>query len=272
MSRSLLVTAVLSMLLITGSLLSSKSASAQCSFAPGTPIQLVGTPHLFIVDDQGVLHWGGDTRSLAGRVINWADQCAVNLSQLTAAPRGDPWLSSGLPKIGDPIYLSKWEDTEAAPTLLHIQSIADVELFGINTANYGNFILERGPWEQRFGFSVASLRLGPLASAASFAWPEADRASYGRLLENVENAETAAFFEATSLGTNPAAVLPGIADCERLGLDLFESGRNAGIAFQRIQACLGALGFDGVAPAPQPLAAPPSVPTAPFNLRAAVLG
>ena len=51
--------------------------------------------------------------------------------------RGDPWLSSGLPKIGEPIYLSKWEDSDPAPTLLHIQSIADVELFvdGIRVNN-----------------------------------------------------------------------------------------------------------------------------------------
>ncbi|MBM2812719.1 MAG: hypothetical protein HW416_3478, partial [Chloroflexi bacterium] len=209
-----------------------------------------------------VLHWGGDTRSLAGRVINWSGQCAVNLSQLTAAPRGDPWLSSGLPKIGDPIYLSKWEDTEAAPTLLHIQSIADVELFGIHTANYGNFILERGPWEQRFGFRVATLRLGPLASAASFAWSEADQAAYGRLLANIENAESAALFQATSLGTDPVTVLPGIADCEKLGLDSFESGRNAGVAFQRIQDCLSRLGFGGTGLTPQP-----SGPPVPLSVR-----
>src|SRR5437763_1480460 len=123
------------------------TTTAQCTYAPGSPVQLVGTPHLFIVDDQGLLHWGGDTRALAGHDIAWGNQCTVTLSELTAAARGDPWLSAGLPKIGEPIYLAKCEDTDATPRLLHIQSIADVELFGINTANYGRVVMDRAPWQ-----------------------------------------------------------------------------------------------------------------------------
>src|SRR5205814_9421440 len=165
MIPSILSIAILLTLLIPSSLLSMTTTSAQCSYGPGTPVSLAGTPHLFIVDDQGVLHWGGDTRALAGHVINWGNECAVTLGELLAAPRGDPWLTAGLPKIGEPIYLAKWEDTEPAPRLLHIQSIADVELFGINTANYGNFILERATWEQRFGFRVGSLEVGQIGRA-----------------------------------------------------------------------------------------------------------
>lgn len=136
------------------------------SIAPyGTVLALQGTPHLWIADEQGVVHWGGDTRALAGRHINWADRREVTLDQLRSFRRGDPWLSAGLLKIGDPIYLVKWETGEVRPTLLHIQSIGDVELFGIDSSNYGTFILDRSTWEQRFGINVDSLTKGTLPSA-----------------------------------------------------------------------------------------------------------
>jgi hypothetical protein len=35
------------------------AALAQCNYTFGAVIQLVGTPHLFITDDHGILHWGG---------------------------------------------------------------------------------------------------------------------------------------------------------------------------------------------------------------------
>jgi hypothetical protein len=79
--------------------------------------------------------------------------------------RADPWLSAGLIKIGDPIYFVKWESGEARPTLLHIQSIRDVELFGIDATNYGTFVLDQGAWEQRFSLPAASLTRGILAPA-----------------------------------------------------------------------------------------------------------
>ena len=42
---------------------------------------------------------------------------------------GDPILSLGLVKIGDPIYLPKWETADPAPTLLQVQSLADIAVF-----------------------------------------------------------------------------------------------------------------------------------------------
>jgi hypothetical protein len=120
-------------------------------------LQLRGTSHLWFVDEFGVLHWGGDTRAIAGREINWNSTRELSLSELLARPIGDPWLSAGLVKIGDPIYLVKWEANQATPILLHIQSIADVQIFGINSTNYGSFVYDAAEWEQRFGFSLASL-------------------------------------------------------------------------------------------------------------------
>lgn len=132
--------------------------------ADGAVVQLHGTPHLWIAGG-GSLHWAGDTRGLAGRPVNWADRREVDLDTLRRYPLGRPWLSAGLVKIGDPIYLVKWESGEAAPTLLHIQSIGDVELFGINATNYGDLVLDQGAWEGRFRLAIAGLGRGALAPA-----------------------------------------------------------------------------------------------------------
>ena len=137
----------------------------QQSAPPGAVFALAGTVHLWIADDTGELHWGGDTRALVGRNVNWADRREVTLSQLQSFRRGDPWLSAGLLKQGDPIYLVKWETNQERPTLLHIQSIADVELFGINASNYGRFVLDEVAWQQRYGIPVSSLTKGTLQPA-----------------------------------------------------------------------------------------------------------
>ena len=130
---------------------------AHAALLPGTSVALQGTPHLWIAGEDGLLHWAGDTRALAGRTVNWAGRLTVTLEQLRAQPRGDPWLSAGQLKDGDPIYLVKWETDWPQPKLLHIQSIQDVELFGITAANYGRFVLDRLTWEQRYGFRVDGL-------------------------------------------------------------------------------------------------------------------
>ena len=137
----------------------------QLAANPGSVLRLAGTPHLWIADELGTLHLGGDTRALAGRSINWSDMRDVPYDTLRAYRRGDPWLSAGLLKIGDPIYLVKWETNQERPTLLHIQSIADVEIFGIDATNYGRFVLDQSTWEARFGIPVASLARGELQPA-----------------------------------------------------------------------------------------------------------
>ena len=140
---------------------------AQGVFAHGAVVALQGTPHLWIADEQGGLHWAGDTRALAGRHVRWDNRIEVTLAQLQGLHRGDPWLSAGLLKAGDPIYLVKWETEWPQPRLLHIQSIADVELFGINGSNYGNFVLDLATWEQRFDLSAAGLQRSTLPAATA---------------------------------------------------------------------------------------------------------
>ena len=151
----------------------SLTAAAPKSLAPGAVIGLAGTPHLWIADSAGVLHWGGDTRALAGKHVNWSDRRDVSLDELQALPIGNPWLSAGLLKDGDPIYLVKWETEWAQPQLLHIQSIKDVELFGIDGSNYGNFVLDKATWEARYHLDADSLERSALAAAVVVATPTA---------------------------------------------------------------------------------------------------
>jgi hypothetical protein len=137
--------------------------------SPGSIVALEGTLHLWIADDEGVLHWGGDTRGLAGKRVEWGTLRFVSLAQLRSYRIGDPWLSSGLVKIGDPIYLSKWETYQRTPVFQHVQSLADVALFGINAGNYGRFVLEQAAWEQQFGVSAATIQRIPLEPAVKSA-------------------------------------------------------------------------------------------------------
>jgi hypothetical protein len=248
------------------------ASASTCTLTVGAVVQLSGTPHLFIVDERRILHWGGDTRALSGRSIDWNNRCSVALDALRQMQRGDPWLSSGLPKIGDPIYLSKWEDSEQAPTLLHIQSIADVELFGINERNYGNFVLDRPMWESRYGFTVSSLQLGPLASAHSFAWSSTDQSSYLQLLTNMRSVLSTALYRASQAGTDGVLLIPAIADCERAGLNEFDRNRNASNALNTTQECLSRLSLGG-GPGPVPGGPVPGqgIPFPPANVRVLAL-
>jgi hypothetical protein len=140
------------------------------TYPDGAVLSLEGTPHLWLAVG-GALRWMGDTRALASRTVRWDRSCVMSASQLQGVRKGDPFLSAGLVKIGDPIYLAKWETTDTAPTLLHIQSIADVEVFGINAQNYGKFVLDGPAWEQRFGFTAGRLRQGELSSAIAAGSP-----------------------------------------------------------------------------------------------------
>ena len=168
-------------------------ASAQSAVARGGVVALKGTPHMWVADDEGVLHWAGDTRALSGRFVDWGNRREVDVAELGQLRRGSPWLSSGLLKVGDPIYLVKWETSAGAPTLFHIQSIKDVELFGINGDNYGALVTDPGAWDAKFGIASAGLPRGVLDSATGpAAAPTATPLS-----------APAAFSEALRLNRNP---------------------------------------------------------------------
>ena len=156
--------------LVLAAVLLVSSAPALAGPAPqpavpnGSVVALLGTDHIWVADEQGVLHWGGDTRALSERFVNWSDRRPVNEDQLKGYRIGDPWLSAGLLKLGAPIYLVKWETGQERPTLLRIQKIEDVQIVGINGANYGAFVLDQGAWEQRYGLGTGNLTRGELPS------------------------------------------------------------------------------------------------------------
>lgn len=153
------------LLALVAALLPHTAAAHPAALSAGAVVALKGTPHIWVADSSSVLHWGGDTRAIAGKTINWGDRTEVTAEQLRAFQIGDPWLSAGLVKIGDPIYFAKWEASDPVPTLLHIQSIADVELFGINGSNYGAMVLDQAAWEQKYAFRAGALTKGVLAAA-----------------------------------------------------------------------------------------------------------
>ncbi len=163
---------VVAAILAGASFMPALASQSDARLAEGTVVQLQGTPHLWLADAQGVLHWGGDTRALGGRTIDWNLRVEVSLEELKVLEIGSPWLSAGLLKEGNPIYLVKWESGWPRPKLLHIPSIADVELFGIDGSNYGDLVWERAAWESRYGFSVEALERSTLESAANPASPD----------------------------------------------------------------------------------------------------
>ena len=53
--------------------------------APGSVVQLAGTPHLWVADTIGGLHWGGDTRALRPQHVDWSYHVVLG------RPRGPVW-------------------------------------------------------------------------------------------------------------------------------------------------------------------------------------
>ena len=150
--------------------ISVQTASAGATPQDGLVVALAGTPHLWVAEG-GSLHWAGDTRALANRTVSWSSRVEVSLGELRQTAIGDPWLSTGLVKEGDRISLAKWETNASAPTLLHVQSIADVEIFGISSTNYGRMVIEGTDWERQTGFQLGSVLRGSLESAVPAVTP-----------------------------------------------------------------------------------------------------
>lgn len=142
-------------------------------FAQGAVVALKGTPHQWVADERGTLHWAADTRVLAGRTVNTANRTEVTAEQLATLPRGEPWLGAPLVKLGDPIYVPTWAAGATQPSLLHVQSPADLLLFGLEGPTFDRMVLGQSAWEQRQGMQVASLTRGELPAAAPGGRPAA---------------------------------------------------------------------------------------------------
>ena len=199
----ILVAMVATLAMLTGAAVPPQGAPQ-----PYTVVSLQGTARLWFARSDGVLHMAGDTRALAGRHIDWSSRVEVSEEHLCLQRTGSPWLTAGLLKDGDPIYLVKWEIDWAQPRLLHIQSIREVEFFGIDESNYGDFVLDIATWEERYGLSVAGLQRGILAPLCAPAPAPAAAAAAGAAVP--ARATAAATSGNRSAGSgNPSQPNPG---------------------------------------------------------------
>ncbi|HEX2037062.1 MAG TPA: hypothetical protein VHS99_23020 [Chloroflexota bacterium] len=130
--------------------------------APGTVLELKGTDHLWVVDQQGTMRWAGDSRSLEGQGAGLAPHEAVTADELRQVAVGAPLLSAPLLKHNEAIYVLRWDRTASAPMLEQVQSPADLQLLGVNADNYGSLVLDRETWEQRTGINPEILSVGVL--------------------------------------------------------------------------------------------------------------
>ncbi|HET7769953.1 MAG TPA: hypothetical protein VFN74_14345 [Chloroflexota bacterium] len=94
--------------------------------------------------------------------MRWDSRRSVSVDELRSAPIGDPWLSAGLVKLGDAIYLMKWESGWGAPELRRMRSLDDARLFGINGATYGRTVMDGETWEFLHGHRIEALERGEL--------------------------------------------------------------------------------------------------------------
>ena len=74
---------------LISTLVPARAVQAQGVFTHGTVVALQATPHLWIADQQGILHWAGDTRALAGKHVRWDSRIEVTLAQLQELRRQD---------------------------------------------------------------------------------------------------------------------------------------------------------------------------------------
>jgi uncharacterized protein YegL len=125
-------------------------------------ISLPGTPHLWFADERGVLHWGGDTRALAGHAIDWTQRREMSLAELRGLPQGEAWLSNGLVQVGGDLYLVKWETNEPTARLLQVRTLADLAAYGINVDRMQLYMIAPDELERRLGMPPGSLARGVL--------------------------------------------------------------------------------------------------------------
>jgi hypothetical protein len=141
--------------------------SPQTAVTPGMVLSLRGTPHLWVAAENFTLHWVGDPQALQGRLVDWDSRVEVVPEQLAALPLGEPWLSAGMVELERAVYVPTAQGAAPEPVLLRVQSIADLQLFGVNAQNYGALVLTPLQWEQRYPFRLDRLTRGNLPVAVS---------------------------------------------------------------------------------------------------------
>ena len=150
-------------------------SAVRLAVSPDRPGQVIalggGSPHLWIGGEDGKYHWAGDSRALQGKNVLWSTVHYISAAELQDANNrgtiGDPYLSLPLLLRSGDVFLPKWEQDQARPTLLHIRSIADVQVFGVNGSNYGRLVKSTSDWERETGLRAADLPTGALEPAVA---------------------------------------------------------------------------------------------------------
>jgi hypothetical protein len=99
--------------------------------------------------------------------VEWGSRVEVVPEQLAGLPLGEPWLSAGMVELERAIYVPTAVGSAPEPVLLRVQSVADLQLFGVSDQNYGSVVLTPLQWEQRQPFRLDRLTRGNLPPAVS---------------------------------------------------------------------------------------------------------
>jgi hypothetical protein len=161
----------------------------------GEIVLLRGTPHYWVADERGVLHWPGDTRALAGRYVRWDRVRELSAEQLERLPRGEPWLPSPVAFVrasspgqrgaaagaGGAIYLVRWHTGMRWPALLRLPPLESLAPFGITPDLVSRLSIDDDTWERLHDQRVetTAVDFGPLPGAATAPTPPTDALPLG---------------------------------------------------------------------------------------------
>jgi hypothetical protein len=160
------------------------------SAPPGSPsptlthgqiVLLSGTPHYWVADERGVLHWPADTRALAGRYVRWDGVREVTQAELLRLPRGEPWLSGpGAFVWGQDrtLYAIRWDTGMRWPVPLRLPPLEQLSLFGLTAAVVDAATQDEDSWERLNGLSLEDSAV-PFTAIDPVAAPPAGAATAG---------------------------------------------------------------------------------------------
>jgi hypothetical protein len=123
----------------------------------GTIVIVRDTPHFWVADERGVLHWVSGTRALVGRYARWDAQRIVSAAELERFPRGEPWLLAPVGFVGGDgaeLHVVTWHSGVTWPTLLRAPGLDALRPFGITAEHIQRHSTDRRTWERLLGLTV----------------------------------------------------------------------------------------------------------------------
>ena len=142
----------------------------------GTLVLVRDTPHFWVADEQGVLHWANGTRALVGRYVRWSDQRTVSTAELEQLPRGEPWLLLPLSFVrtgGPELYVMVWQGGVTWPALLRVSSVEALRPFGVTPEHVERLGTDVRTWERLHELSVEAVATDLVPPSAAAGAPRA---------------------------------------------------------------------------------------------------